>query len=59
MANERLPERSIFIAMNECEGIPTDAEMTNSVAGTIHPGSESGHAFVPIVRAGWCRHTKV
>ena len=33
MANERLPEQSIFIAM------------TNQVAGTIHPGSESGTCF--------------
>ena len=46
MANERLPERSIFIAMTaKVRGDATDAEMTNSVAGTIHPGSESGTCF--------------
>ena len=30
---------------DECEGIPTNAGMTNSVAGTVHPGSESGTCF--------------
>ena len=32
--------RARFRTNDECEGIPTDAGMTNSVAGTIHPGSE-------------------
>ena len=46
--------RARFRTNDECEGIPTDAGMTNSVAGTIHPGSESGTCFRARLRvSGW------
>ena len=45
---------------DECEGIPTDAGLTNSVAGEpFIPDRSPGHAFVPIAHAGGCRRTKV